>query len=906
MSRYIKTTIKEKKKEKPKVKKLVDVDWDKVGEKYDALDFNSIQELEEKIEEMKQNLEKEDWELRKHAILQFHKILNGNAVKNYEEFPRLLNKLEGIFGGLLADEHKAVVKHTTFVVAHLSRKLGKNFGGIFAKNILPGLVRILTNSDGKIKECGDWAIKTTIKNTASGEIAREIKEMMTNGENDEFEKQLAGYGRLILHTWGSNEVEDCVNEMSEVVECALKSKDAETRRLGSRAFWELTNHSVSDSRKIFEKMDSRLQKLILGQKHPDNNPRNKIYEVIKAETSTTGTKTKTSQRSRSLVNKQSVLRARTLKPKVVPKTETKKQTSDSMPRVMSESSVNQDQPTKNRKNRSSTTVSSTKEKNKTLQHKSSSPTLVVKRAHPLARKKSEEKKTKDKQLKKLITEVNSSDFSSKINGLQSLLEISKQQNNAELANGKMFKTALSAVARAMAHNQTKSRVLCLEILREMLDNYTKNFQTNILVALNAIVLLDDKQDQIKETVEDISDLMRTTLGISVLAPALVKTLEKSSPTSKPLVLDYMIKIFSAEKSDYFREASATKNIISALRPLVKIPTLEIKKKNKKILQILKEKNEDELMKQIQSQSKDDRKNFLALLTKAQKTKPVKNRTKRVVLSQKTKIVTKQILSTETSQILNSIKSNISDADDSTTHTNENEGDAGIESSDKDQNHAQKILLQLNDPLNRASALASLLSYSTSKNISFWESAFSPVLFELFKIYFVSEPQLQKEILSLVVSLSTHQENYFKIYTKEILHEYFRICALSQESTVSATFDLMLPVLPVLEPSKALSSISSFLTSDSNSVLLASITLFGKLSHHLQKDLLQKNLDTIYPLLKSNLDKSNSEIRKAVIFTFIDVYKVIGDDFIRNRLAKTLKMSQLKLIVEYIQKEKSKN
>ncbi|KAJ5070211.1 hypothetical protein M0811_11058 [Anaeramoeba ignava] len=96
MSKHIRVVKKTKSVQKKK--KLVDVDWNQVGEKYDPMNFENKENLQKKLDEFYQNLQSNDWETRKHNILQFHKILNGNTITDFSEtLIETLGKFKSIF-----------------------------------------------------------------------------------------------------------------------------------------------------------------------------------------------------------------------------------------------------------------------------------------------------------------------------------------------------------------------------------------------------------------------------------------------------------------------------------------------------------------------------------------------------------------------------------------------------------------------------------------------------------------------------------------------------------------------------------------------------------------------------------------------------------------------------------------
>ncbi|KAJ5074422.1 clip-associating protein [Anaeramoeba ignava] len=981
-----KPAIKKTRKEGEK-KPLEGVDWSTIGSKYGAKTIPDNNDLENKIKELEEQMHSTEWETRKEALIEIHRLLNGNEGGEMGGLWNELRRLRGVLTDLIGEERSAIVKHACYVVSHMSRLMKNEFAFFFEGGIFTALNKRVVSSIQIIAESATICTKQVIKQTTASKIIPVVADVIHTSRSSEQRECNAEYMRLIIRNWDKNVLDEFIKDVDQAISDSLADAREKSRRSGRLSFWEFSRHFPSRCKEMFLRLDQKTRAAVLAQKHTENNERNKLFSLIEAF--------QPQKSSKSDRNSKDHLRSHSLAPPKNAKTKSVGVKKTPMQRVKKSIRLR-----KGPLSEFSQGAAPLTEANVSKLHKSTKSRAKIQSAisQVSIRSGSSSNAPKDPQsqkaqaeLENIVKQAKSDKSNTSSNALLQLLEIAKQEDRPELVDKTSFRKCLSGVIALLSSPQSKIRLLSVKIVRTLVDNYTYNFQKYLQSTLAALIpIFVDKKDNLRDEVRDLFDLVRSCFGSSVLIPSIVAVLEKSQQSLRPTILDLMLVVFQEDTDKFFDDSGAAKSVISTLRPLAKLSNLETKRKLKKLVQIMAKKNPTDLNIQISALPLDEQKLFSSFIR--ERTSPTKS-VKRVA-----KIKTSKSPKTQTTSSLNPIKkeptlalkstksfsnkkpsqksslSNLSakslvpkkksptnqtdsqkktltqkqskltqlkkkptvkklskttsnsvnaksslglknpqktkksqkKKNSETTQNNQNEQDQENSQAFMDDdmvNSISALLMALTDSSARKESLRTLITFSEEHIEQVWDKTFAVIVFHLLNLFIDEDKSLQDDILSLTNKLVKNQSEYFKPCTTEIIRRFLEGCSALDESRCVSNNEFIYSIIDALDPVMSVKALIPFLSHDVFPVIFSAVSFLAKFVPLLSSDTLNEMMSSLFPPLKKLLtDSSNPEIRRVVIFTFVEFFRVLGKDF-QEFLKNSLDQKHLRLIHSYLTKDR---
>ena len=89
--------------------------------------------------------------------------------------------------------------------------------------------------------------------------------------------------------------------------------------------------------------------------------------------------------------------------------------------------------------------------------------------------------------------------------------------------------------------------------------------------------------------------------------------------------------------------------------------------------------------------------------------------------------------------------------------------------------------------------------------------------------------------------------------------------------------------------------------ENGALLQATIRTIGRVVYHVSHEVLMDRLPGILPGVVRAFNHANADIRKAVVFSLVDMFMVLGDR-LTPILSENLSVSQLKLVTIYCNRQ----
>lgn len=197
---------------------------------------------------------------------------------------------------------------------------------------------------------------------------------------------------------------------------------------------------------------------------------------------------------------------------------------------------------------------------------------------------------------------------------------------------------------------------------------------------------------------------------------------------------------------------------------------------------------------------------------------------------------------------------------------------------------------------KRAALHEFIQISKTNQISLWSKYHDQILTGLLEVLDDSEPSIRELVLSTVLQILNNQKGILEESVEKLLEKLLH-SAQDLVAKVSSTADRCLTtVLTQYDPYRCLTVIVPLLVSEDEKTLVTCISALTKLVGRLPPEELMSRLSSFLPALFEAFGSQSADVRKTVVFCLVDIYIVLGNDFLPylGRLSST----QLRLVTIY--------
>ncbi|KAJ3446443.1 clip-associated protein [Anaeramoeba flamelloides] len=209
----------------------------------------------------------EVWKPRMEMLTKFEGLLNGGAA-DYSFFVGELRKFVNPITDQLKDLRSQIVKRTTCLISHLSRRLKNSFSDFF-NWWLVDLLNLLDKKKQIISNSAHFCILDLIQYTKAPKILPKIKLSWLGSKSKVLQIKCSQYLIEILQKWKSSDLDRYRDTIEEMINHSMASAGQETRKNGRSAFWDYTRLFPEQSKLIYEKLNQQIQKLLKKEKPKD-------------------------------------------------------------------------------------------------------------------------------------------------------------------------------------------------------------------------------------------------------------------------------------------------------------------------------------------------------------------------------------------------------------------------------------------------------------------------------------------------------------------------------------------------------------------------------------------------------------------------------------------------------------
>ncbi|KAJ6245552.1 clip-associated protein [Anaeramoeba flamelloides] len=209
----------------------------------------------------------EVWKPRMEMLTKFEGLLNGGAA-DYSFFVGELRKFVNPITDQLKDLRSQIVKRTTCLISHLSRRLKNSFSDFF-NWWLVDLLNLLDKKKQIISNSAHFCILDLIQYTKAPKILPKIKLSWLGSKSKVLQIKCSQYLIEILQKWKSSDLDRYRDSIEEMINHSMASAGQETRKNGRSAFWDYTRLFPEQSKLIYEKLNQQIQKLLKKEKPKD-------------------------------------------------------------------------------------------------------------------------------------------------------------------------------------------------------------------------------------------------------------------------------------------------------------------------------------------------------------------------------------------------------------------------------------------------------------------------------------------------------------------------------------------------------------------------------------------------------------------------------------------------------------
>ncbi|CAA0825734.1 CLIP-associated protein [Striga hermonthica] len=199
-------------------------------------------------------------------------------------------------------------------------------------------------------------------------------------------------------------------------------------------------------------------------------------------------------------------------------------------------------------------------------------------------------------------------------------------------------------------------------------------------------------------------------------------------------------------------------------------------------------------------------------------------------------------------------------------------------------------------MNKCRALQQLVEVSVSADHSVWSKYFNQILTAVLEALDDSDSSIRELALTVIVEMLKNQKDSMEDSVEIVIEKLLDVTKDSVPKVSSEAEHCLTIILSQYNPFRCLSVIVPFLVTDDERTLVTCINCLTKLVGKLSHEELMAQLPSFLPALFDAFGNQSADVRKTVVFCLVDIYIMLGKDFLPY--LEGLNSTQLRLVTIY--------
>ncbi|CAN6273486.1 unnamed protein product [Urochloa humidicola] len=199
-------------------------------------------------------------------------------------------------------------------------------------------------------------------------------------------------------------------------------------------------------------------------------------------------------------------------------------------------------------------------------------------------------------------------------------------------------------------------------------------------------------------------------------------------------------------------------------------------------------------------------------------------------------------------------------------------------------------------LDKQEALQQLARASTNKDNFIWTKYFNQILTTVLEVLDDAEPSVREISLLLVAEMLHNQKDSMEESIEIVLEKLLHVTKDDVVKVSNEAHQCLYVVLAKYDPFRCLAIIVPLLASDDEKTLVMCINCLTKLVGRLPQEELVAELPSFLPAVFDAFSNQSPDVRKAVVFCLVDMYIILGKEFVPY--LEGLSSTQLRLVTIY--------
>ncbi|CAL5057134.1 unnamed protein product [Urochloa decumbens] len=199
-------------------------------------------------------------------------------------------------------------------------------------------------------------------------------------------------------------------------------------------------------------------------------------------------------------------------------------------------------------------------------------------------------------------------------------------------------------------------------------------------------------------------------------------------------------------------------------------------------------------------------------------------------------------------------------------------------------------------LDKQEALQQLVKASTNRDTFIWTKYFNQILTTVLEVLDDADSSVREISLLLVAEMLHNQKDSMEESIEIVLEKLLHVTKNDVAKVSNEAHQCLYAVLEKYDPFRCLAIIVPLLASDDEKTLAMCINFLTKLVGRLSREELVAQLPSFLPAVFDAFSNQSPDVRKAVVFCLVDMYIILGKEFVPY--LEGLSSKQLRLVTIY--------
>ncbi|KAG7025263.1 CLIP-associated protein [Cucurbita argyrosperma subsp. argyrosperma] len=197
---------------------------------------------------------------------------------------------------------------------------------------------------------------------------------------------------------------------------------------------------------------------------------------------------------------------------------------------------------------------------------------------------------------------------------------------------------------------------------------------------------------------------------------------------------------------------------------------------------------------------------------------------------------------------------------------------------------------------KCGALQQLVETSISNDPSIWTKYFNQILTVILEVLDNSDSSVREVALTLITEMIKNQRDSMEDSVEIVIEKLLHVTKDIIPKVSNDAENCLTIVLSQYDPFRCLSVIAPLLVTEDEKTLVTCINCLTKLVGRLSQEELMTQLPTFLPALFEAFGHQSADVRKTVVFCLVDIYIMLGKQFLPH--LEALNSTQLRLVTIY--------